>query len=138
MVDFPIATLVASEAEFRAVREDLLEAALALYTSEEKLERQYGKKPLTAQDLEDFESMTGTIEVHVTGASAPLSFKIYLNDYESDGGSNHFSVTLERDLLMGLARGEVGPKEFGGKVKVSGKMAFALALGGFLQRRLGG
>ena len=138
MIDFPILTIVARESDWKATREDLLEAALALYASEERLQSKYGRKPMT-QDFKDaFEPMLGTINVEVTGGRAPLKFKIHLNDYDDAGTGNEFTLKLDKELVLQVARGDLDPRDAQGKVKVSGKMAFALELAGFLQKQFEG
>lgn len=138
MIDFPIITIVGNEADWKATREDLLEAALALYASEERLQSKYGRKPMT-QDFKDaFEPMLGTVNVEVTGGKAPLEFKIYLNDYDDAGTGNEFNLKLDKELVLQVARGEVDPRDAQGKFKVYGKMSFALELAGFLQKQIEG
>ena len=138
MIDFPIITIVANESDLDDTRADLLEAALALYASEERLQKQYGRKPMT-QDFKDaFESMLGTINVEVTGGNAPIKFKIYLNDYDDAGTNNEFNIKVAKDIVLQMARGELDPGDAQGKFKVYGKMAFALELAGFLQKQIEG
>lgn len=127
MIDFPVVTIVLNHAQWGEVRPHLQGMLLKLQENKQKLEQRYVNDPIKARTLSAFESLHGTIHVHVEG----IKLKVILNDYVEEGGASSFDVSVTHALLEQVINGDVSPREMANKIKVKGKMSFALELAGF-------
>ena len=141
MVDFPVATIITSHERVDALRETILGAALSLDANRTALQDRYlmATPPVDAGVLDAFESVRGTIEAEVTGFDdgEPLWAKVVLNDYVPEQGAPSFSVSVDRDLVLKMASGDLDPRALSSsQVRVGGKLKLAMEIAGFASKHL--
>ncbi len=134
MIDFPQFTITGREADWDAVKEDLLEAALTMSEHEDHFERTYGEQRVTHAIRDAFEALRGNIDVRVTGGNVPIAMKVILNDYEPEPGAPSFGVETTKDVVLRMARGELKPQQAQPHVTISGRMQFPLEIAGFFSK----
>lgn len=136
MVDFPVATIHADGERWEEVKPDILEMALALEASQAQLEAQYGRTKVTRKMIEGFERFDGTIGIEVTGLSGggSLSLSLSLNDYVTNEDAPSLSLRVSKDVVMQMARGELGVRQVEKAISFRGDAKFGVNLAGYFSQ----
>lgn len=126
-LDFPIVAIEGTEAQWEQIREDLI-AILELADARRHLFK--GRPKFDKVLREKLERFDGVIDVEIPGDAGTAKFRLILNNYEAQKGFRKFKVTIPRDLIFKVAKGDVDIETAARGLAIHGEMSLAVDLGG--------
>lgn len=132
-IDFPQVTLKGQQSRWdRALR---LMAGI-IEPVDAQIDRYEGRVEVTALLKEKFERFDGVFEIKVVDLpdGPPLSFEAILNDYEAPPRARKVELEIPWETVKRLAHGEVKPADAARELRLSGAVALAIEVGGFLTK----